>query len=1639
MNQQLLISKLIELTGGLQPTQSASLNDLQNVRRSLAYSFSQGQIEPDEKRSTFEAFGQIPIEEIDDSLVSELQEIISQFEGRENQPQNFTIFRRELPVLSSQIPASVPPWAAGQKIEKTVGPFIDITGRPIWFDFYLIVQQVQVVRLPGLLPFLILPLRGLIIQSSASYPLPAGSIWIASQLLNSQAPGGAYTGLSIKGGTFRLSAPATVVGDVLQVGSDVTCSLTIQINQPETPGAVFGPGVDAGNVITQLPAEVTIEFSPKSASIGAAADASAELYGSEVRLQRSTGVTVYEPALNRILVPFKATSDQFEVVACRSNLFQLSGTAPIQGGAWALPVAVADPMSLGKVSGAGAIIVIIEPGLQCQWNGLEGNPVKLNNAFLMVEPGRLTVVALQAKNSRSSQIFTLWRESAANSLRSSSVEVFYQTPFILRYFSQQTGVEALLTTGTVAAHLDRPLQADGAKLGIRLPDSEIQLYEDKNGFFVLLNGRIPQVFSTTFIPQPKIALVISNALLKTTPVKALNLWGKLETDNQVVNGFLRLSFGLFFLLPILPDPYATNISFFRNRGDEDQLTAKLIATTQWDVPDTSKLSFSFATLTEISSAGFLAENPGDIGMPASSPAIEITNRVLASTRIFGITKEELEIDKQSLEKLREQFDETLGSVREQLFLLDVSGNADQMGVGIGFAFRGDNRDNPVNRSDAFPVRIRGLDLVTSGQNVRIFTVPGVQWEPVRTIQNPKVKPFPFPSPFLTDDDGGPTLIGVNTVSLVPIAPRPVLEQLVTEFNTETDNKRVAALFTLPFGMTAVARLKKVNFEQIDDDILKLRGSELALNQPKFPDHKLTGGLQLSATATINPLFKEFIEESPYLEGATIQLRNGVNDAGVPLVDDNGVPLSILGPAVDAIFNQEFGPNGKNPRVPVTRIDFSGYGSSVFSDWVNPSVEPPGTVKVRFDVMVGRTSYEVIQVKTVLFPCCAVNVRTITIQRTNSGGIVRSDSAWQPVTPGLYKYPGLTFHPGIIKGYFNIRNIRDTAQIFKIGTEPDNVLELAAVYFDADIQIDDVVRGANNGLVSSPNQLGFVLLRLPKNQNFMMPSQFAELLKNHGPLGGPVDCLVDVGKSGQHMRVTRVDFSTALTTGNNPVFVGAARGSLVLPSDGAWSLTRQITRKTDEHQALDSNFGLPLISEGDASIVLNPAHNNPNPLRFADPVDLFNSFIPASEYGLLFSTDTQRLLFLRPKIERGSRQITSTERPLLADMYALMTALGIFPKASNCIPVPTNNYQLEIQNGGGFKLSLPFSDNKFTVTPFTRNLKNSPPTRTYTEYADDRGRPTEIAININSLATPSWSIKMSPVSVVLDFEPFEKLMRIVGTIEAQNGIRTQLSNPSVVYGSVLSPAQEVITILKDFGLPAPMLVSMAYSGADNAKYSFNTRLGFSKEKIDTGFGKLDLMFEGKFKIGLESGPAFDRSNVEFSVKVSGAMQQPIIPKILFAGGLLELEIGISEDIGKQKSSITLVAGAVASLGGKDVIPKVLKLEATVKRGYFLAFEDKTLKPGVLLGIEGQFGLLGIEDQGTLIGIGFEAEAKGSVARISDDTVNLKAELTIAFSICVAWVFEIEEELETEYNEDLPLLAVAGLGAALAVSGAPLVTL
>ena len=121
--------------------------------------------------------------------------------------------------------------------------------------------------------------------------------------------------------------------------------------------------------------------------------------------------------------------------------------------------------------------------------------------------------------------------------------------------------------------------------------------------------------------------------------------------------------------------------------------------------------------------------------------------------------------------------------------------------------------------------------------------------------------------------------------------------------------------------------------------------------------------------------------------------------------------------------------------------------------------------------------------------------------------------------------------------------------------------LQPVYFDAEVEFENPVSGfvskeiaeKKRKLVPSKGILGFVQLA-PRGLP-LSPATFDALLaRQGGSIGGPMDCVVDIGRSGQKMRLNRFDVAEYFTAnGATPVFAGAGRGSVVLPrtAGGAW--------------------------------------------------------------------------------------------------------------------------------------------------------------------------------------------------------------------------------------------------------------------------------------------------------------------------------------------------------------------------------------------------------------------------------------------------------------------------------------------------------
>lgn len=1544
MNTQQVNELLGNLSGHLQVgarQETAGLQQLQDMLGRSLLADDVAQIKG--SRFAFENADLFLAEQISPERAAALK-IIAEQKTAENAPApEFRMFLREVPVRSTQLHASVPLWAGGAKVERTLGPFTNIDGRQFWFDFFriekLVALYVQGSPDPALLFHVSLLRRFLELlpplnNPPLAYALPAGSIWINSRLLATDAPTGYFTGLTIKGGTITLSAAPQVNGDKITVTNNTTVRVKLDLDQPAVtdadPSSPYG--IDARNVMLELPAQLEFHFSGQGGrTFDAISQARWTVYGANAGFAWDAQAQPhYSNILHRVLIPFKCSEASFQVADCKSPFYTVGGQAPIVLSAWALPAAPIDIANPTAAVGEGAMAVQCDPGLTSIWKGLEGGELTLQKPLVMVEPGRIAITDTIAASIVCRQSLNTWKDQQNPFGASIALQYPSVTPFFYNSFA--SGTEAIMLLANANVKADRPVTVAGEALAIFSKNSLFLLGATKAMRLVYLfddNILIDSLKLTNKVPKlpPPIALALHNALFKVTPVNGCLLVGMLDPNfAKVERGFLFLTFGLEAYLPALPDPYAANLGGLKfqfreartSSGAQSSIWMWLVCLVRWvpgtDGNDQVNVSFHFAPLQnqfQLSSAGARTDIGGQVGSVTESvpeqaaPEGDLCGTLL-TPRNDRAENQDQEIasehsasataDVSEMAFARGQpdyaaiWDRETQCLQQDLFaLLDVSTQADLLGVSFRFGREALSlyRKYAVSpESASFPLQVEGMDVVSQGNNVRAFTVPQISWEPVLNTA-PQAIPGDPPGytpgnpPSLTPnyypDDGGPTRVYNNSVRLVPLSPLPLSAFLLNAFEKEPGNV-TSALFTLPFGMRALAILRKLANQQ-QPPVIEIRPHKFA--------NGLHGGLALEFYAGKLPT-----DEYPMFNGATVQTNNVLDLFG------NTSNAGTLGSSVGFIFNDEFKlkPNALTSRgVPLTRVDFSGYGASIFSDWFNPNAEMAQTSQTTFNVWVGRTGHEVVQVKSIIYPWGIRVVRTIILYRAATGYEYRVDTGWQAQSAGLFdfsyylpksgdptqrvaKEPGYKFHPGVVKGLFNVKNIVEQNNQFptttvihdgqmylddnnnpvtQTGGDKTEPALLQMVTFDADVELEGVIQGAVNGRVPSKKIMGFVQLA-PRGIPLSVEALVNLLNYQPDPIGGPVDCVLDVGKNGQKVRVNRFDVSNSVdTNGSDPIFAVSARGSVILPKEGSWSLV-QHKRGTGEVTPLPPQLAVPLVrsgvlkyqigSDGGGDVVkLIPPDPTQTLLRLANPMDLLRA--PDSttiNYGFLLSTDTQKALFLTPAYKllgaADKPKLLSKTPPLFADAFRIVDSKGIFPNvgdasgnfgdAINLYTKGTEFVQNALTDGGknvlelmqinqvvagveqeGYKLLRQIPAFDLPNTEWTL-IQVGSAFKIYIEYKASKVKKPDgstpdltgaLNFDVDSFAgqaADKWKSLMSNVALVVDLGPITRLMTIKGNWDAKNGSEAQyggggdIPSPQIEFSPVLQPVIDILQILQD---------------------------------------------------------------------------------------------------------------------------------------------------------------------------------------------------------------------------------------------------
>jgi hypothetical protein len=1066
---------------------------------------------------------------------------------------------------------------------------------------------------------------------------------------------------------------------------------------------------------------------------------------------------------------------------------------------------------------------------------------------------------------------------------------------------------AVVRGGQIRNRWDLPLTAAGQPFPY---EGALDLF----AVFAEVTGLLRIVCLAMQQPEPRShGIALENLYLLVRPPRKLGFSGDYDGASRVSNGTALLFFDVMLAQPSLPDPYAAS----------------------WPLPDET-----FIAEAALSNTLRWAET--------QTPTVEA--RLERAVQF----PEPREVPEDEDSTLRALFDRHLGSQFEFLNLLDLSSHDHHFGVAL---------ETP---SDQQP-RITENRLTVELRDVRLLMQPQVQWEPVQVEPNPEAG-VTHREVVSSTTNGARTLAGADSVKLVPVAPGVVGREIVA---AAKQNQSVCALFSLPFGLRAFARI-----DAIHEQPLAIPAILTEMHEPRFDDLASAQQLRLTATGGRHPGTEP--DPARSMPGSMRQLPN--------LIVPNKNNLQSVLQGIDLGEFQRF--------VPLHRADLSGYGLSTFSDWHRDAEF--GVFQVRFDVVNGRTSYEVIQTRSVLACSQSRVVRTIILERRNSGRVLRFDSGWIPIDDGEFtRY--VPFEKGVVKAFRNIRHIRilDKAPL----TLSDGSVWQPVLY-DADAELENVVAGGSGSLVPIRDHAGYVQLTPAGPSAAPNAARFRALFERVGTsIGGPIDCTIRVNDT-LEMYLSGIFADAAPDdVGTDPGFVIAAYGLPKLPRAGQWSAVR-INGATLEASPVDPRHGIPVIRR--------PGQ----PYTFRDPADAHRTN-PNAEYGFLMATQTSRVLFPRPTLDPNQIDRLTTAKPVVADPYSLVQASSAFPRptfALRCNEVPVFN----ISRANAWKLTNPdFSFSKPEPNlvkggewAIERDFTSTPPLQLLVDSAVP-----EVG---SAVPGGPWGITVPPNDLKIDIEPFGPLFTIQTNYDALSGEVPKLAQPNLKFEGKLKDLKEVLDSLKRLiDLPFNFDVNVVAGSGPSPSFVVIINLKFligegPNERIDIGVGK----FYGQFLVDGQLDAALTGTiRGGLLAEFQGDVQMGIIPPLIYAGGLFRFAIQIRET---GSPLLELGLGAAVSIGG-DLVKGLLEVEITIRYGYTLIPE--TLAPGVLLGLEARAKLLA-----GLIGFSFAVLAMARIQSRQDNSLSLYADIRVAATVQLAFFIEEEVDFRTQFEQTIPLSRV-----------------
>jgi hypothetical protein len=932
-----------------------------------------------------------------------------------------------------------------------------------------------------------------------------------------------------------------------------------------------------------------------------------------------------------------------------------------------------------------------------------------------------------------------------------------------------------------------------------------------------------------------------------------------------------------------------------------------------------------------------------------------------------------------------------GSINDTpVALLDMSGRADQLGVFVG----GRPRVGPGPGIG----QIVGQTWQQSGDQVRVFTVPHISWEAVisDTARDPVsgdivAAPRNWFTPFAAAD-GDPVGLSILGKTLRPVEPLAALAALHSDYDGGSD---LLASFSLPFGLTA-----RVDTSNAVNGPITVPRPAMADVQASFPG--LQAGAQLRLTATKVP------GQPPAMPGFSA----APDDYARAMLDTN--PGDISG-----FWNQQFDAEtvpGKPPPqppthvVPVSRIDFSGYGASMVSDWADPGVGS-GIDQARFQVLVGRTTYELVEAQTYILPWLIPVVDTTVFERDSAGYVARHNTGWRARDVGAFGYAGGP--PVEASGVLDVRAVRN----IRANGAPDIVVAgfglFRPVLFDADVAVLTDTGPGNHGLaVSNPasgilpshGMIGY--LRLATGGPPTLPEAFALLQQidalNAARAAGPIAAEALVATTGFGFSLTAVDVRPIQPVGAAPPNIAVAlRGTPHLPRDGAWSVTRR--RATDTAaKPVDPLLPVPLVR-------LNAA---PATWHIMEPDDL--GFLaagqePPTTYGLLQATGTQKMIFEHPMLIDGDPLPLQTKKlPGLADIGSLLGISGLLPDLGSLLQLP--ELKGLVPGADGLQTNplevtqLVTIDRKLLLTLGPINVVFGSATAKI--VGNEGGPPPQstIKLKLDATAPPGsrWGISIDNACFMLIVGGFgepDALVAVTGTLTAREGEGPGFSGIKVYYGDALQLVKEILTGIEAVAQFLPGGGKPPFS-VDFAGTKLKIRESFGLPTLPLGFGFLqDIALVMGFEVDVLS------RKLNFSVGV-GSEEDPFtwLVSPLAGNGLIAL--GASDQLGvEMQAGIGVGLGIdLAIASGSASITLAVRIDTTQNPFILMVILTGSAEVDVLDGLASASITLSAG-----LGVGVQVPLPPPIDPIElakETVVTLEAEIAVGIHISVCWVVHID---------------------------------